>query len=45
VPGISLRLVAAASSVVAGVALATVTLLAMDHLQDHVSGQLGFDDR
>jgi hypothetical protein len=43
VPGISLRLVAATMSVVAGVALATLTLPAMDHLQDNVSGHVGFD--
>jgi hypothetical protein len=43
VPGISLRLVAATLSVVAGVGLATLTLPAMDHLQDQVSGQVGFD--
>lgn len=45
VPGISLRLVAATLSVVAGVALATLTLPAVDHLQDDVSGHVGFDDR
>jgi hypothetical protein len=45
VPGISVRLVAATLSVVAGVALATLTLPAVDHLQDDVSGHVGFDDR
>jgi hypothetical protein len=45
VPGISMRLVAATLSVVAGVAVATVTLPAIDHLQDDMSGQVGFDDR
>ena len=45
VPGISLRLVAAMFSVVAGVALATTTLPAVDHLQDDMSGHVGFDDR
>jgi hypothetical protein len=44
VPGISLRLVAASLSVVAGVALATMTLPAIDRLQDEVSGHVGFDD-
>jgi hypothetical protein len=43
VPGISLRLVAATLSVVAGVGLATLTLPAMDRLQDNVSGRFGFD--
>ena len=42
-PGISLRLVAATLSVVAGVGLATLTLPAMEHLQDNVSRQVGFD--
>jgi hypothetical protein len=43
VPGLSVRLVAASLTVVAGVALATLTLPAMDHLQDNVSGHVGFD--
>lgn len=43
VPGLSVRLVGASLSVVAGVALATLTLPAMDHLQDNVSGHVGFD--
>jgi hypothetical protein len=42
-PGLSVRLVAASLSVVAGVALAALTLPAMDHLQDNVSGHVGFD--
>jgi hypothetical protein len=45
VPGISLRLVAASLSLVAGLAVATLTLPAMDHLQDNVSGHVGFDER
>jgi hypothetical protein len=32
-------------SVVAGVALATLTLPAVGHLPDDVSGHVGFDDR
>jgi hypothetical protein len=43
VPGRSLRVVAATLSVVAGVGLATVTLPAVDHLQDNVSGHAGLD--
>ena len=43
VPGFSVRLLAATLSVVAGVGLATVTLPAVDHLQDGVSGHVGFD--
>jgi hypothetical protein len=43
VPGISLRLVATTLSVVAGVGLASLTLPAMDRLQDDVSGHVGFD--
>jgi len=42
-PGLSVRLIAASLSVVAGVALATLTLPAMDRLQDGVSGHVGFD--
>ena len=45
VPGIPLRLVAASLSVVAGLAVATMTLPAMDRLQDNMSGHVGFDDR
>jgi len=43
VPGLSLRLGIATFSLVAGLALATVTLPAVDHLQDNVSGHVGFD--
>jgi len=43
VPGLSLRLGIATLSVFAGVALATATLPAVDHLQDNMSGQVGFD--
>lgn len=43
VPGLSLRLGLAAASVVTGLAFATLTLPAIDHLQDNVSGQVGFD--
>ena len=45
VSGISVRVVAATLSVVAGVGLATSTLPAADRLQDHVSGHAGFDER
>jgi hypothetical protein len=44
-PGASVRIAAATLSVVAGVALATATLPAIDHLQDNVSGHVGFDER
>jgi hypothetical protein len=43
-PGLSLRLGAVAVALVAGASLATLTLPAIDHLQDGVSGQVGFDD-
>lgn len=43
VPGLPLRLGIATLSLVAGLALATATLPAMDHLQDNVSGQVGFE--
>jgi hypothetical protein len=43
-PGLSLRLGAVAVALVAGASLATLTLPAIDHLQDSVSGQVGFDD-
>jgi hypothetical protein len=43
VPGLSLRIAVATMSVVAGAALATMTLPAVDHLQDNVSGHAGFD--
>ena len=44
VPGASVRIAAATVSVVAGVALAAATLPAIDHLQDNVSGHVGFDE-
>jgi len=43
VPGLSLRIAVATVSVVAGAGLATMTLPAVDHLQDTVSGHVGFD--
>jgi hypothetical protein len=43
VPGLSLRFGIATLSLVGGLALATVTLPAAEHLQDNVSGQVGFD--
>jgi hypothetical protein len=43
VPGLSLRVGVATLSVVAGLAVAMATLPAVDHLQDHVSGHVGFD--
>jgi hypothetical protein len=45
VPGLALRLGAVAASLVAGVAVATLILPAADHLQDGVSGHVGFDER
>jgi hypothetical protein len=42
-PGFTLRLGLASLSLVAGLALATATLPAVDHLQDNVSGQVGLD--
>lgn len=45
VPGAALRIGLATAAVVAGVSLATLTLPAADHLQDGISGQIGFDDR
>ena len=44
-PGAALRIGLASATVVAGVALATLTLPAADNLQDGISGQIGFDDR
>jgi hypothetical protein len=44
VPGLSLRLGAATLALVAGVSLATLTLPAVDHLQDSVSAHAGFDE-
>jgi hypothetical protein len=43
VPGGSLRVGVATMAIVAGVGLATLTLPAADHLQDNVSGHVGFD--
>jgi hypothetical protein len=42
-PGLVLRLGVVGASLVAGLALATVTLPAADHLQDSVSGHVGVD--
>jgi hypothetical protein len=44
VGGLRLRVAAAALALVAGVGLATMTLPAIDHLQDDVSGHVGFDE-
>jgi hypothetical protein len=44
VPGAARRLGIAATAVVAGLAVATLTLPAADHLQDAVSGHAGLDD-
>jgi hypothetical protein len=43
VPALTFRMAAATLSVVAGVAVATATLPAIDRLQDDVSGHVGFD--
>jgi len=43
VPGLALRIAVAASALVAGVTLATLTLPNADRLQDHASGYLGVD--
>jgi len=43
VPGLRARLALAGAAVLAGAALATLTLPAADHLQDEVSAQIGFD--
>lgn len=43
VPGLALRIAAAASALVAGATLATLTLPSADRLQDHASGYLGVD--
>ena len=42
-PALTFRVAAATLSVVAGLVVATVTLPAIDHLQDDVSGHVGFD--
>jgi hypothetical protein len=44
-PGLALRLGVVGASLVAGVTLATVSLPAVDHLQDSVSGHVGVDPR
>ena len=43
VPGLALRIAVAASALVAGATLATLTLPSADRLQDHASGYLGVD--
>jgi len=43
VPGLALRIAVAASALVTGVTLATLTLPSADRLQDHASGYLGVD--
>jgi hypothetical protein len=45
IAGLSLRLAAATLALVAGVGLATLTMPAIDHLQDDVSGHVGFDEQ
>lgn len=45
VPGAALRVALAGTTLVAGVAVAMMTLPAAEHLQDGVTGQIGFDDR
>ena len=45
VPGAALRVALAGATLVAGVVVATMTLPAAEHLQDGVTGQIGFDDR
>ena len=45
VPGLSLRLAAVAASLLAGFAVATLTLPAADQLQDGLSAHIGVDDR
>jgi hypothetical protein len=42
-PGLGLRLGVVAATLVAGVAVATVTLSGADHLQDQMSAQVGLD--
>jgi hypothetical protein len=44
-PGLSLRLAAVAVSLLAGFAVATLTLPAADQLQDRLSAHIGVDDR
>jgi hypothetical protein len=43
VPGLGFRVAVAATALGAGLALATLTLPAVDHLQDGVSARVGFD--
>ena len=43
VPGLALRIAIAASALVTGATLATLTLPSADRLQDHASGYLGVD--
>jgi hypothetical protein len=45
VPGVALRAALVASSLAAGVVLATATLPGADRLQDQASAHIGFDDR
>jgi hypothetical protein len=45
IPGVRLRVALAATAVVAGGLLATVTLPAADRLQDHASSHIGLDAR
>src|SRR5262249_56068 len=42
-PGTATRIAVAGATVVAGLGLATLTLPAADHLQDEMSGHIGFD--
>ena len=42
-PGLALRLGIVGASLVTGLALATVSLPAVDHLQDHASAHIGVD--
>ena len=45
IPGLSLRLAAVTASLLAGFAVATLTLPAADQLQDGLSAHIGVDDR
>jgi hypothetical protein len=44
-PGVALRLGLVGATLVAGAAVATMTLPGADHLQDRMSAQVGFDVR
>ena len=44
-PGAALRVALAGATLAAGVVVATMTLPAAEHLQDGITGQIGFDDR